>query len=160
MEDDDLRTKARTVIASGKLPVDAPNRMWGGSGTGALCVVCDLPINRDEAEVDIEVYRDSGSPRVDKYEFHLRCFTAWERERATGPRDTSDVSVEAGRGRAGLVQRAGPGDASGKDDPICPICQEPIKPKERVSGFGDDLMHEACDHATRRHGQPPPAPSH
>jgi hypothetical protein len=85
MDDDGLRSKARTAIASGKLPADVPNRMWGGSGTGATCVVCDLPINREDVEVDVEFYRDGGAPRVDKYEFHLPCLPAWERERGHRP---------------------------------------------------------------------------
>lgn len=83
--DDGLRTKARTAIADGQLPADAPTRMWGGGGTGATCVLCDLPINRDDVEVDVEFDRDGGSPHVDKYEFHLRCLTAWERERGHRP---------------------------------------------------------------------------
>jgi hypothetical protein len=81
MDDDDLRSKARTAIANGKLPADIPTRMWGGGGTGATCVVCDLFINRGDVEVDIEFDRDADVLHVDKYQFHLRCLTAWERER-------------------------------------------------------------------------------
>jgi hypothetical protein len=85
MDDDGLRAKARVAIASGNLPAEFPNRMWGGSGTGATCVVCDLPIKRDDVEVDVEFDRDGDSPHVDKYEFHLPCLTAWERERGDRP---------------------------------------------------------------------------
>lgn len=85
MDEDGLRTKARTAIASGKLPVGVPNRMWGGGGTGATCVVCDLPINRDQAEVDVEFDPDGGLPHVDAYRFHLRCLTAWKAERDHRP---------------------------------------------------------------------------
>jgi hypothetical protein len=64
MDDDGLRSKARTAIASGTLPADVQNRMWGGSGTRATCVVCGLPINREDVEVDVECYRDGGAPHT------------------------------------------------------------------------------------------------
>jgi hypothetical protein len=89
MDDNGLRTKVRTAITSGKLPVGAPNRMWGGPGTGATCVVCELPINRDQAELEVEFVLDGGSPHVDAYQFHLRCLTEWELERDHRPGQTS-----------------------------------------------------------------------
>lgn len=55
-----------------------------------------------------------------------------------------------------MVQRAGPGDMSGKDNPICPVCLKEIKAKDRVSGRRDDVMHEACDHVRERSAKPPP----
>jgi hypothetical protein len=60
-DDDGLRTKVRTAIARGGLPVGRPHRMWGGGGTGAICVVCELPIKRDQVEVDAKFVRDGGS---------------------------------------------------------------------------------------------------
>lgn len=36
-----------------------------------------------------------------------------------------------------------------KDDPICPLCRQPIKASDRVRGRSDDLMHESCDYAQR-----------
>lgn len=57
-----------------------------------------------------------------------------------------------------MVERAAPENVGGKDDPICPICLEPIKSKDRVAGVRDDLMHEACDHARQRATPRPPKP--
>jgi hypothetical protein len=33
-----------------------------------------------------------------------------------------------------------------KSEPICPVCLQPIKPSDMVTGLRDDLMHEACDY--------------
>jgi hypothetical protein len=49
-----------------------------------------------------------------------------------------------------VERRIWPGDASGKDDPLCPVCLAPIKPSDLVAGIGDEMMHEACAHARRR----------
>src|SRR5262245_56142124 len=38
-------------------------------------------------------------------------------------------------------------------DPVCPVCVKPIAKNDRVSGHGENLMHEACDYAARRDGQ-------
>jgi hypothetical protein len=45
----------------------------------------------------------------------------------------------------------------GGNDPICPVCLEPIKATDKVRGIRDDLMHEGCDY-TRP--VPPKRPSH
>ena len=58
------------------------------------------------------------------------------------------------------MNRAEPQDAGGggNDDPICPVCVKPIGQRDRVSGSGSDLIHEACDHA-RVHVRPKHTPS-
>ena len=81
MPDEALREKARAVVQSGKLPARAPDRTWGGSGVGALCAVCDLPVTMDEKELEIEFLRDGSNPGLDKFHFHIRCLAAWEFER-------------------------------------------------------------------------------
>jgi len=55
-----------------------------------------------------------------------------------------------------MVERATPKDLGGSD-PICPVCLAPIKPKDKVRGLGDDLMHEDCDYT--RPAPPPPGPT-
>ena len=59
-----------------------------------------------------------------------------------------------------MVTRAEPQDAGGGggNDPICPVCVKPIGKKDRVSGSGSDLIHEACDYA-RAHVRPKQPPS-
>jgi hypothetical protein len=46
-----------------------------------------------------------------------------------------------------MVERYQPEVA--KDDPICPVCLQPIKASDKVRGRSDDLMHESCDYAQR-----------
>jgi len=74
-----LREKARSAIKNGKVPSKRPDRTWGGPGVGAPCVVCDLPVTKDELEFEIQFSRDDDHPGLDKY--HVRCFAAWEFER-------------------------------------------------------------------------------
>lgn len=42
--------------------------------------------------------------------------------------------------------------AAQKETVLCPVCLEPIEPNDRVSGSGDNLLHERCDYATRAKG--------
>jgi hypothetical protein len=76
-----LRDKARAAVKAGKLPSRAPTRTWGGPGVGAPCAVCELPVQPDEMEFEIQFAHDGGSPGLDKFHVHIRCFAAWEFER-------------------------------------------------------------------------------
>ena len=76
-----LREKARSVVRAGKLPARQPDRTWGGPGVGAPCVVCGLPVTKDQMEIEAEFAHDGDSPGLDKYTLHARCFAAWEFER-------------------------------------------------------------------------------
>ncbi len=77
-----LREQARAVIQSGKLPSRSPDRTWGGPGVGAECTVCGRPVTKDELEFEIQFARDGDNPGLDKFHVHIRCFAAWEFERA------------------------------------------------------------------------------
>jgi hypothetical protein len=44
--------------------------------------VCGLPVTKDEMEFEIEFARDGNNPGLDKFHVHVRCFAAWEFERA------------------------------------------------------------------------------
>ena len=72
-----LREKARAAVQSGKLPARRPDRTWGGPGVGASCTICELPVQRDEMEFEIEF----DTPGLDKFHVHVRCLAAWELER-------------------------------------------------------------------------------
>ena len=76
-----LRDKARAAVRDGKLPSRRPDRTWGGPGVGAMCVVCELPVTKDEMEFEIQFARDGDNPGLDKFHVHIRCFAAWEFER-------------------------------------------------------------------------------
>jgi hypothetical protein len=73
--------RVREVLKAGKLPNRRPDSTWGGSGVGAPCAVCDLPITHDQLEFEIEFARNGDNPGLDKYHVHVRCFAAWEFER-------------------------------------------------------------------------------
>jgi len=73
-----LRAKARDIIRSGRLPLRKPDRMFGGSGSGAVCPVCGELATRNELELEIEFH---GHGVVDTFHLHPRCFAAWEFER-------------------------------------------------------------------------------
>jgi hypothetical protein len=77
-----LREQVRAVIQSGKLPSRNPDRTWGGPGVGAACSVCEKPVTKEEMEFEIQFARDGDNPGLDKFHVHIRCFAAWEFERA------------------------------------------------------------------------------
>jgi hypothetical protein len=107
-----LRTRVRELIASGRLPTRRPDRVWGGPGVDAACVVCGARVARDEVEfeVDIELPPDRKGAEPNTVHVHFECFWAWERECQTldlaseqgGPilRATLDDSRMAGYGHA------------------------------------------------------------
>jgi hypothetical protein len=76
-----LREKAREAIRSGKLPARGPERTWGGPDVGIVCTVCRLPMTKEQMAIEIQFSHDGGSPGLDKFDIHVRCFAAWEFER-------------------------------------------------------------------------------
>jgi hypothetical protein len=80
-----LRRLARLVLENGKLPRRDPDRTWGGPGVGAPCTVCAQPVMPEQMEYEVEFAHDGGTPGLDKYHLHLRCFAVWELERTKSP---------------------------------------------------------------------------
>jgi hypothetical protein len=81
-DENELRYCARQALRAGKLPPGRPDRMWGGRGAGALCSVCNKPVEPSETGFDLEFSapgHDAG--RLINHPMHLRCFAAWEFER-------------------------------------------------------------------------------
>lgn len=75
-----LREKARAAIRSGQLPSRRPDRTWGGVGNGCHCVICGVPVEQDEVEIELEYAGDDGCPGRDDFHVHVRCLAAWEHE--------------------------------------------------------------------------------
>jgi hypothetical protein len=75
-----LADRARAAIRSG-LPARAPNRRFGGRGSGAVSPVCGEVVASDQAEIEVEFNRHGPTPGLDRHHLHARCFTAWESER-------------------------------------------------------------------------------
>jgi hypothetical protein len=61
MEGQAVRAKVREVLQAGKLPSRSPDSAWGGSGVGAACAVCDLPITHDQLEFEIQFTHDGDN---------------------------------------------------------------------------------------------------
>lgn len=79
-DDSARREKAREVVQAGKLPNRQPDRMWGGPGVGAKCSICNVPVNRDETEFEIEFAQEGADARPQTHHVHSRCFAAWQLE--------------------------------------------------------------------------------
>jgi hypothetical protein len=80
LEDCALRSKARELIRTGKLPNRRPESAWGGPGEGARCTVCGAAVQGDELEFELEFAGAGNSSVLDEYHLHVRCFRAWELE--------------------------------------------------------------------------------
>ena len=92
-DDNTLRGMVREAIRGGKLPNRAPDRMWGGAGSGSQCSICGAPVQQREVGYELEFAAGMG---VDSshHIVHAHCFAALEAERrkpglggvATSPR--------------------------------------------------------------------------
>jgi hypothetical protein len=83
LPDELLLRKASTAAHDGWLPRRAPDRTWGGHGIGLPCAVCEVPITKEEMELEVEVAQDGGvTPDPATFHLHPRCFfSAWDFER-------------------------------------------------------------------------------
>src|SRR5262245_53746087 len=71
-----LRESARYAIHHGRLPRSRPNRTtWIGSGDGKTCGVCGEAVSPDQIGMEITFNAEH------LFQFHTKCFSAWERER-------------------------------------------------------------------------------
>jgi len=73
-----LRVRATQLLAAGSLPSRAPDRSWGGPGSGEPCALCAVPILRAELEFELEFGAHDGEPPGARTcRFHTRCFDVW-----------------------------------------------------------------------------------
>jgi hypothetical protein len=88
-----LRETARALIQTGTLPNRRPDRMWGGPGAGANCVICKSPVERHQLEFELEFAGNGDGVGVNKYHVHIRCLAAWEHTlAASSGRDQLDAT--------------------------------------------------------------------
>lgn len=81
----------RQRLADRTLPSTTPRRVWGGSGLGLLCGVCDLPVAADQSELQVEFADDhQDAPMLHALHLHTVCFAIWELERTDGHRPPTE----------------------------------------------------------------------
>jgi hypothetical protein len=75
MPDSKDPTELKKVItlkrAGGRLPRIASARAWAGNGSGAVCVLCELPIDRGQIEYEVEWPHGADTQLL---RFHELCY--------------------------------------------------------------------------------------
>jgi hypothetical protein len=89
-----VRRKVREVMEAGKLPHRQPDHIWGGPGSGLSCAICDVALERDGVELEIQYLPDAGS--AGSYRVHVGCFSQFELERQKFSRGTALPPPHAG----------------------------------------------------------------
>jgi hypothetical protein len=88
-----LREQACEAIQIGTLPSRLPSRTSSGPGVGGKCGVCAHPVANNQIELEAQFETNGAMTGTDTYRahrFHLRCFAAWQFERAKVGAGTSD----------------------------------------------------------------------
>ena len=88
MEQAELRRRARLAIESQKIPNRHPHQLRGGHGVGRPCAICELAVNQNELEYEVQFSREanpkgrvSGDDHFQVFHVHIHCFSAWDVER-------------------------------------------------------------------------------
>jgi hypothetical protein len=87
----ELRRVARDRMAKGQLPCVVPVQMWGGTGAGRLCALCDKTIEPNEMELEVEQRIDG---EIYPLRFHVACHSLWRFECGRGALKTSQARVD------------------------------------------------------------------
>lgn len=97
-------------MAACKLPDRAPERIWGGPGSGGACALCGEPVTAEQTELELEFSQHNGNAGQD-HRLHARCFALWEHER----RRSSQAPGEqrSGANAAGKCHAPGSSHSSG-----------------------------------------------
>ena len=93
---DGQRARVLDSIASGRLPLDPPRKMYAGYGDGRACSGCGGPIERTHVEYE-SIYENGRA-----YHLHLACAGVWDvqRQRRHPPPTGDTVPREATREQA------------------------------------------------------------
>lgn len=75
---EDMAEKVRELLRSGQLPAHAPDRVWGGPGSGRdRCLICGDRLSPQQIAIEAEFDNAEG---LRSFEFHGSCFRVVESE--------------------------------------------------------------------------------
>jgi hypothetical protein len=63
----------------GRLPVRAPDKLWGGPATGDPCAICGVPTVPGSVELELQ-FTDDADGRMTTYRVHPHCFSIFNLE--------------------------------------------------------------------------------
>jgi hypothetical protein len=144
----EIHQKAREAIKAGKVPNGRPQRMWGGTGDGACCVICGCSVTQDEFGMDLEFARDDGAPDKVEHHFHVRCYTAWDSERCK-----FDGMAWGTMGGSDRTQSPG-SPAPSAADALPASAADTTPSRHGLPVARDDRKIEACDCGTKSNPGP------
>ena len=78
----------RQLLAEGELPKEPATRIIAGFGDGAVCFVCERPVQSSDVAYQLSFGAGAGARSV---VMHYSCFILWDRERAAPTGDTPPV---------------------------------------------------------------------
>jgi hypothetical protein len=55
MDEAAIRARIRTMVESGALPCDEPEKTWAGKGEGTHCAACGQGISPSDVEFEVDV---------------------------------------------------------------------------------------------------------
>ena len=55
MDEAAIRARIRTMVETGVLPCDEPEKTWAGKGEGKYCAACGQRISQTEFEFEVDV---------------------------------------------------------------------------------------------------------
>ncbi len=75
MQEVEVRDRIRTMIRTGELPCEEPQRTWGGQGEGKRCAACVESIQPTEIEFEVALGLSGATVRL-----HRLCHAIWLEE--------------------------------------------------------------------------------
>ncbi len=82
-QEEKLHARARQLLAQGELPREPANQIIAGFGDGAVCRLCERPVDTADVAYELTFGTDAAARKM---VMHYGCFILWDSERvATGP---------------------------------------------------------------------------
>jgi hypothetical protein len=90
------RAKVLDAVLASRLPTHAPERTWGGRGSGVPCAICTEPLRSDEVEWELEFTSAPDTLTRTNLHVHPDCYADWDlARRRTLPSTDGDISLRA-----------------------------------------------------------------